>query len=110
MSVSKYFHVSNGLRGCYMPDSGHMVRVFTRKALKDHIESEARDMRDAGYVGASKAAIARLAATAWTSTNPYPVVMPLAPPHTPGEYSYGLFVAPADRAEWLEYLEHEGAM
>ena len=39
-----YFHISRGLRGCYMPDSSSVIRATTRRELKAAIEYDARDM------------------------------------------------------------------
>lgn len=107
--MSKYFHISNGPRGCYMPDSGYIVRVGTRRELKAILESEAADMRDAGYAGANKRAMAWLAAAAWRNAHSkrpsyMDHVMPLKPSHA-DSYCYGLFVSLSDRTAWLESQE-----
>jgi len=107
MSVAKYFHISSGLRGAYMPDNSFVIRVFTRKALKEFIQSEADEFRDAGYVGASKSAVARLTQDAWQSHGGLPYVLPLAPSHDRTNYAFGIFAGPATKAEWEEYKQEE---
>lgn len=95
---AKYFHIYNGLRGMYMPDSSSVVRVFSIKGLKAVLEGEARYLRDS-YHGASKRAVARLASEAWGLTGVYPAVMPLRQ-HYGDSYNYGLFVGAATQAEY----------
>lgn len=53
-----YFHVSAGLRGCYLPDSSYIIRATTRRELKEALASEAlaseaERYREAGYIGAT---------------------------------------------------------
>lgn len=101
-----YFTISNGLRGCYMPDNAYTIRCDTRRELKQALESEARDMRDAGYVGASKRNVATIAADAWRNRRKarLPIALPLIPPHcgrNSDNYCYGLFVEYATRADYL---------
>lgn len=103
-----YFQIMQGLRGCYMPDSSCIIRCSTRRELKSALEYEARDLRDAGFRGASKRAIASLAAQAWRnrkSASVYGITLPLAPPHCPDNYCQALEVCNASRAEYLEQLE-----
>jgi len=99
--TAKYFHITNGLRGMFMPDRGSTVRVFSMAALKALLEHEARYLEETHY-GASKRAVARLAHEAWTLTGAYPAVMPLRPRGS-DTYHYGLFVAPATKQEWQDY-------
>lgn len=108
-----YFHISNGPRGCYMPDNATIVRCNTRRELKAILESEAADMRDAGYTGANKRAIAWLAAAVWRDSrkarrSAYDFACPLIPPHlspNSGNYCYGLFVSHSTRADYLAQNE-----
>lgn len=99
MSKARYFHISNGLRGAYMPDNGAIIRADTRKELKRFLEWEARHMRDAGFTGASKRALATLAADAWRNAGIYDSVMPLKPEGS-DSYCYGLFVSNASKADF----------
>lgn len=102
-----YFHISTGLRGCYMPDSSWIARCDTRRELKEILESEARGYRDAGFVGANKRAIAHIAAIAWRNRRKVqlPYCLPLAPDHARDNYRHGIFIASATRAEFLESQE-----
>jgi len=102
----RYFHMSNGLRGCYMPDNSQVLKFKSRKELKNCIEWEARDLRDAGYAGASKKLVASFVAEAWriAGRKAYglPLALPLKPAHA-DSYCYGLFLSTATRAECREY-------
>ncbi len=40
--MSRYFNVSHGLRGCYMPDNSQIVKVTTRRELKEHVAASRR--------------------------------------------------------------------
>jgi len=97
-----YFCISTGLRGCYLPDNAYVIRVATRRELKAAIESEARDYRDASFVGASKKAIAHVAAIAWRNRHKMRLAdaLPLAPSHCRGNYCHGIFIGTSDRAEY----------
>lgn len=106
----RYFHISQGLRGCYMPDSSYMVKVESRRELKAALESEARDIREAFEAGCNKRQIAWLAAAVWRKPESfYPFVAPYG--NRSGSainYCFGLHVSPATRAEFLEYCKAEG--
>ena len=106
--MTKYFTISTGLRGAYMSDSAYEIRCDTRRELKAAIESEARDYRDAGFVGANKRAIAWLAAQVWREAhkpNPsyLPHCLPLAPSHARDNYCHGIFASTSTRADWMAY-------
>lgn len=98
---NRYFSISNGLRGCYMPDSVHVAAFKTRRDLKSHLESEA------AYAAGnerppSKRKIAAFAALAWREAakrNPH--YLPFALPLDKAE-SYALFIGVISRAEYLE--------
>lgn len=102
--MSHYFTISQGLRGCYMPDSCYTVRVETRRELKALLESEAYSIRDAGFIGCSKGAIASLAALVWRNRKGFTYDL-VSPYKSQGQdsYPYGLFVGHARRADYLEY-------
>lgn len=107
-----YFTISNGLRGCYMPDNCYVVRVTTRRELKNIIASEASDYRDAGFVGVNKRAIAHIAAIAWKEAKKarpayLPYCLPLAPSHARHNYCHGIFISVATRAEYREHQASE---
>src|ERR1700739_3287779 len=104
--MARYFHISNGLRGCYMPDSVSCIKVDTRRELKAALESEAEHLRDAGYVGLSKANVASLAACAWLdarTTRFGSETIAACAPHRGALCTYPVACSPATRADWLEY-------
>lgn len=88
--MSRYFHIMHGLRGCYMPDSAWIVRVETRRELKEVIRAESEDV--------SERNIAWLAARVWRKGNTGLYVVPTGP-------GYGLHATQATRAEYLEAME-----
>ena len=99
-----YFAVSQGLRGCYLPDSSYVIEVKTRRELKSTLESEAYYIRDANFVGCSRRAIAWLANVCWKNRNKYTLdyVAPYRYRNAsrPGEYPYGLFCSRASREDF----------
>lgn len=100
-----YFHISHGLRGAYVDDSGYVIYAKTRAALKEAIAYEAESYRDAGYIGASKRAVAWLAATQWRDRKNFlPYCLPLAPKHDRSNHAFGIFVSPATREDYAEYV------
>ena len=100
----KHFHIMNGLRGAYMPDSHHVIRCATRRDLKSALEYEAETLRDAGAIGLSKRAIASLAARAWRVASHYDHVAPYRYPGAcdPTARPYALMVSSATREEHRE--------
>jgi hypothetical protein len=106
-----YFHISTGLRGCYMPSESYMIRAKTRRALKEAIAYEAERYRESGYVGANKKAIATIAALAWrnakTRKDYLPYALPIAPPHARSDYCEAVFVSNATRDDFRAYEESE---
>lgn len=109
--MAKYFHISQGMRGAYMPDNFYVVKVESRRELKSIIESEAESIRDAGYYGANKREVVATVTDAWRNTkakvkSPYPFVVPYG--MSRGSYRpYGIMIAHSSRAEYLEYMENE---
>lgn len=108
--MSHYFHVSTGLRGCYMPDSSYVVRVDTRRELIATLEWEAWHIRDAGFMGASKGDVRRIAAAIWRDLkNKRRAYLPYAIPYghrrgNTSDYAFGIFVSHATRTDYLENL------
>jgi hypothetical protein len=98
-----YFHISTGLRGCYMPDNAYIARANTRRELKSIIANEAERYRESGYAGASDRAVAAIAAEAWRARKRYqlPYALPVAPPHAPRNYCEAVFVSTATRADYI---------
>lgn len=110
--MAKYFHMSSGLRGCYIPDNMSVMKFDRYRDLKMYVASEAAIFRDGNYFGLSRKAIAAFATQLWTEAqkakaNYFPYCLPMRPAHS-DQYSYGLFGSVATRAEYLEY-EKENA-
>ena len=97
--MSRYFHLSSGLRGCYMPDNSQIVKVTTRRELKEHV-AELVAMLDYPF-GGSKAAIAEVVAMAWRSDRKewHDFVVPLSSER--GVYRFGVFISNSTRADYL---------
>jgi hypothetical protein len=104
-----YFHISTGLRGCYMPNDAWVSYAPSRKALKGVLEDACGSYKDAEYVGGSKAHIAHVCALAWRNRKVYqlPYCIPFARKRGKS-YSEGVFVSSATRKEYLEYLKSQG--
>ena len=103
--MSRYFHISSGLRGCYMPDSAGTVRVNTRRELRSIVESECGAMRDAYGYGGSKRQISAAVAQVWAGyrTQHLDSVVPFGRDRT--SRPFGVFIAPASRADYLASQE-----
>ena len=95
----RYFSISTGLRGCYMPDAAYVIAVRTRSGLREALAEEARQMREAYPFGGSNRAISTIAACAWRAK---PDLLPFCLPfgRERGDYPFGVFVA---RIDWKEY-------
>ncbi len=105
------FHVSRGLRGCYMPDSSYVATFSTRRELKATVETEAETYRDAGAAGLSRKAIAQFVAEAWRMAKRHkldglPLALPIKPAGACG-YSSGIFLSRASRDDLREYRKHD---
>ena len=106
--MAKYFHMSNGLRGCYMPDNSAVIMVKTRRELKNAIAYDAANMREAYGVGGSKKAVAAFAAECWREAKKAnPAYLPYCLPfgRDRNNMAFGLFVSVATRADYLEYCK-----
>lgn len=110
--MAKYFCISRGLRGCYMPDDVYHVMVKTRRELKEIIISEADMAAGESTIGLSKKAIAAFAARCWYEAQKpklglKPSYLPHALPYGErgqiSKYPYGIFASVASRADYLEY-------
>ena len=110
----KYFHYAQGLRGCYMPDSSCVLACQTRRELKAAIKFDADSYADAGFVGGSKSAVAQFAAMCWRDA---PAGLPFCLPFANRRricrtghafnYSHGIFISKATRAEYVAYQKEE---
>jgi hypothetical protein len=105
--MAKYFTLTHGLRGCYMPDSDPtVIMVETRRELKKLITGEAAMLATEATLGLSKRAIASFAATCWREAQK---AKPAYLPHNlpckergQSSYSYGIFCSVASRRDYLE--------
>lgn len=107
--MARYFNIMAELRGCYADnESAFILRAATRRELKATLESEARELRDAGAIGLNKRAVANLAARAWRRKG-QGYLSDVAPFKYPsqGAYCMGLMVNPATRADWKEWNNRE---
>jgi len=105
---SYYFHVSQGLRGCYLPDNSYVVKVTTRRELKSALESEACYIRDAGFIGCSKRAVAWLATTCWRNRGKATLDYVAEYRNKDQDYyPYGLFCSAATKNDYAEALAEE---
>lgn len=116
MSGYRYFNISQGLRGCYLPDSAYEARFKSRRELKAALESEAYYIRDAGFVGLNRKAVARLANAAWKAAAPkaknspwLPYAAPYRNANQPGNFAFGLFVAKSCRADWKAFEQESNS-
>ena len=107
--MSRYFTIATGLRGCYMPDNAYVVRVNTRRELREIVMGELRDVQDAGYVISKREAVATVA-DIWRNLkakprSPYSFVVPYGLRNTRGSgvnKCNAISIGHADRGEWLE--------
>jgi hypothetical protein len=95
----------DGLRGMYLPDNAYVIAARTRRDLKSALAWEGDSVRDAGLVGASKRAIAWLAAEAWRNRGKATLDL-VAPYRRPDQshYPYGIFCSAATREEFDAYI------
>lgn len=108
--MAKYFSISSGLRGAYLPDNCFVMKCTTRWQLKSAITYDANHMHEAYGFGGSKRDIATFVAQCWREAKkPQPAILPycLSFGSKPKERPYGLFVSVVSRKEYLEYLKEE---
>jgi hypothetical protein len=108
--MAKYFNISHGLRGCYMPDGEPFVLMArTRRELKAAIQDEANALDSGMTLGLSKKAIATFAAECWREAHKRnPAYLPYClPTKEKGQssYSYGIFASVTTRREYLDYCK-----
>ena len=97
----RYFEISTGLRGCYLPDQFYMVKCQTRRELKSTLESEAELSRQSGFVGASKKAVAAFAADIWR--NRYTGLPTVLGYGSPGNAHSGIHVSESDMRQFRKW-------
>ena len=105
--MSHYFHISSGLRGCYMPDNAYVVRVNTRRDLVNVLDNEAAFIRDAECMGASKRDVRRVAAAIWRDRTAKRERLDFCVPYgnrrgNTSDYAFGIFVSHATREDWQD--------
>ena len=109
-----YFHISTGLRGCYMPDQSFVIRADTRQMLKTIVEGECEASLEAYGFGDSKAERARVMAAVWRETRKnarksvYPYAIGFGRSRAKSDRPFGVFIGHATRAEYVGFLENEG--
>lgn len=110
--MAKYFHISTGLRGAYLPDNAYCVKVNSRRELKAIVLNEYRDIKEAGY-SINKAELTATVADIWRNTkairkSPYPFVVPYGFRNSHGvNKCNAIHIGHATRAEYVEYMESE---
>ena len=113
--MPKYFHVSHGLRGCYLSDGEpYVIRCDSRRQLKQTISDEAGMIDpDGSLIGFSKKAIASFANECWQEAKKkHPAYLPYALPYkSRGERQYhnAIFVSVASRHDFVEYVNKENS-
>jgi hypothetical protein len=104
----KYYVISQGFQGCYMPDNCYIVAVNTRRELKSVLESEAYYIRDSGAIGCNKKQVAWLAAECWRNRDKCTLdfVAAYRYKYQTG-YPLGLLCSPSNRIDFLEWKKYE---
>lgn len=108
-----YFHISHGLRGCYMPDDACVVRFQTRRALKAAVEYDAHNMIEAYGFGYSKADRAAVVARVWREAtgkarkSHLDHVIGFGRTRSRSDRPFGLFISHATRADYVAFQNGE---
>jgi hypothetical protein len=112
--MAKYFTIMRGHRGCYMPDSCHVVMARTRRELKAAIADEVRfataaDEVDGPIYRHRKSDVATCAAAAWyEAQKPNPTHLSFVVPYGErNERPFAVQVSVASRQEYLEQKESD---
>lgn len=107
--MSRYYHISNGLRGCYLPDNSYIVRVDTRRELKNLIIFECAQMAEAYGRGSSARDVVALVARIWRDHRVAGLDYVFSFSQDDGQsWPFGLFVSRATRADFVEYTKNGG--
>ena len=101
--MSRYFFISHGLRGCYMPDDCYVIKAKTRRELKAALAAQADMLRNESIVGLNRVAIASAVAQVWR--NPAQRLDSVVPyrdcESCDSGYPFGLFVSNATRNDYV---------
>lgn len=103
-----YFHISVGLRGCYMPDGAFVVKVKSRKELRAIVSDECYHAREAYGYGGSQKEISWMCAKMWKETKAkrpsyLPYAIGFGRTRDANDRPFGVFVRHATRTEYVEY-------
>jgi len=109
MSQYRYFTISHGLRGCFMPDNDpYVIAVKTRRELRRVIEDEAHMIDSGRTQGFSKRMVAGFVAICWREAQKKrPAYLPYVLGYKEPEqkyYSSAIFVSTENRAAYVAYL------
>ena len=98
----KYFHISSGLRGCYMPDSSYVVGCITRANLKAILMDECYRSREAYGFGGSKKEIIAVAAQMWRGERRDYLPFAIGFGHTraANDRPFGVFISRSTKADF----------
>jgi hypothetical protein len=100
--MAKYFSISNGLRGLYMPDDVSFMRFDTRRALRNFLTWESDQMREAHGYGGTKREIAWTAAQAWKAEpGDMPLAITFGRTRSGNDRPFGVFVQRITRDDYL---------
>lgn len=106
--MAKYFTISTGMRGCYLPDTAYTFKANTRRELKEALADEYRIQVTEGECFGNRDMVATVAAAAWREAKKarpsiYDHVVPFAMKRQ-GAAAWGIFCSVSTRADYVEYL------
>jgi hypothetical protein len=101
----RYFHISSGLRGCYLSDDCSVIAVKSRRELRHIVAEECGRSRDAYGYGGSQRAISAAVAQVWRGYRTQRLDSAVQFGRERGSYPFGVFISPATRTEYLESQE-----
>jgi len=94
----RYFNISSGLRGCYLPDNAGVYAFERRRELKAFLQTEADVLRDAYGYGGAKREVATAAAWLWSGYARHRIAIPFG--REKKHYTFALFIEPASKEEY----------
>ena len=98
----KYFQISSGLRGCYMPDCSYVVGCITRAKLKAILMDECERLREAYGFGGSKKEITSVVTQMWRSERRdyLPFAIGFGRTRAADDRPFGVFVSRSTKADF----------